>query len=178
VFNRIFMLRYSQPLVPLLAVVAGVGWAAIPRPGWRAAAGAVAMLVAGGMTLGQLSLLAGPHPADALGAWLDTRLQPGQEVARLWPEYADLDANRYQLIRLDPWRPDVPPGPAPDYIVLDDMQLGPATPALATLLAQQYMPVARFAARPHIGPFAWDEGPTPHDWKYSHPAFVVYARQP
>jgi hypothetical protein len=37
-------------------------------------------------------------------------------------------------------------------------------------------PVARLGATPHVGPFAWDEGTTPHDWKYSHPMFVVYAR--
>ena len=175
--NRVFMLRYSQPLVPLLAVAAGVGWAAIPRAGWRTAAGALAATSAGVITLGQLSLLTGPHPADGLPTWLVAHVGPGQQVARLWPAYPVLDEIRYRLVRLDPWRPDMPPGVHPDYVILDDMALGPATPALTGLLAGAYAPVARFAARPHLGPFAWDEGETPHDWKYSHPQLVVYARR-
>jgi hypothetical protein len=92
--NRVFMLRYSQPLVPLLAVAAGVGWAAIP---WRAArwpAGALALGAAAIITGGQLALLAGPHPANELLAWLQPRLAPGQQVARLWPENPVHDATR------------------------------------------------------------------------------------
>ena len=174
--NRVFMLRYSQPLVPLLATAAGVGWAMMPRPGWRMVAGALALGVAAWMTLGQVALLTGPHPANMLLAWLNERLEPGQQVAQLWPVYPVLDADRFRLIRLDPWRPDLPPGNRPDYIILDDMQLGPATPRLLERLRAEYRPVARFGAQPHVGPFAWDEGTTPHDWKYSHPTFVVYAR--
>jgi hypothetical protein len=174
--NRVFMLRYSQPLVPLLAVAAGVGWAAIPWRGARRLAGAGAVAAAAVITGGQLALLVGPHPANDLLAWLQPRLAPGQQVARLWPEYPVLDGTRYGLIRLDPWRPDLAAEARPDYIIMDDMALGPPTPALAGLLATRYREVARFAARPHLGGIAWDEGATPHDWKYSHPAFTVYRR--
>ena len=103
--NRVFMLRYSQPLVPLLAVAAGVGWAAIPWPVFRWTAGALAVGVAGVITLGQLSIMAGPHPANDLLAWLDSHLKPGQQVARLSAQYPPLDGGDIRLIRLDPWRP-------------------------------------------------------------------------
>jgi hypothetical protein len=176
--NRVFMLRYSQPLVPLLAVASGVAWAAIPRVWLRWAAGSLALAVAGWITLGQLTLLAGPHPANDLLAWLQANLKDGQQVARLWPEYPVLDERRFTLVRIDPWYPDLPAGSRPDYIIMDDMQLGPPSPALRELLARDYSNVARFGARPSIGSFTWDEGETPHDWKYSHPTFFVYARQP
>jgi hypothetical protein len=64
------MLRYTQPLIPLLCVAAGIGWAAIPFRALRAVAGTIALLVASVITLGQLSLMAGPHPADDLSAWM------------------------------------------------------------------------------------------------------------
>ena len=56
------------------------------------------------------------------------------------------------------------------------MAFGPPAPALQARLAAEYTVAARFGARPQVGPFAWDEGVTPHDWKYSHPTFTVYAR--
>lgn len=174
--NRVLMLRYTQPLVPLLTVAAGVAWAAIPRVRLRWAAGTVALAVAAWITLGQLSLMAGPHPANDLLAWLRANLKPGQEVARLWPEYADLDSRRYKLTRIDPWYPDLPPEARPSYIIMDDMQLGPPSPALRALLARDYEEVARFQALPGIAGVTWQEGETPHDWKYSHPTFTVYAR--
>ena len=37
------MLRYTQPLIPLLAVAAVVAWAAIPRPAWRTLVAAPAL---------------------------------------------------------------------------------------------------------------------------------------
>jgi hypothetical protein len=176
--NGVRMLRYDQPLLPLLAVAAGVGWAALPRPAGRGIAGAGSLATATGVTLGQLALLAGPHPADRLVAWVQAQVPPGATVARAWPEYLLVDPRRYRLLRLDPWQPAPPPGPPPDYVIMDDMQLGPPTKALADLLRQEYQPVITFAAHPQIGPLAWDEGPTPHDWKYSHPAFTVYAHRP
>jgi hypothetical protein len=175
--NRVFMLRYSQPLVPLLAVAVGIGWAAIPRTGLRWVVGAVAVGVAGVVTLGQLSIMAGPHPANELLAWLDSHVKPGEQVARLWPEYPPLDGGAIRLIRLDPWRPAMPAGATPDYIVMDNMMLGPPDPALTGVIGEAYREVARFSVQPSIGPFTWDEGSTPHDWKYSHPAFVVYERK-
>ncbi|MDQ3705603.1 MAG: glycosyltransferase family 39 protein [Chloroflexota bacterium] len=174
--SRFHMLRYSQPLMPLLAVAAGVAWVAVPRPALRWAAGALAVFVAAWITLGQLSLMLAPHPANVLLSWLRDHVRPGQQVARVWPEYPLLDDRLYDLIRLDPWQPDLPPGIHPDYIILDDMQYGPPTDALTGLLAREYKEVARFSAKPHICSFAWDEGTTPHDWKYSHPTFMVYTR--
>jgi hypothetical protein len=175
--NRVPMLRYTQPLLPLLAVAAGLGWAALPRPTWRWIGGAVAVLGAAVVTLGQLSLLAGPHPVDALQAWLVPRLQPGQQVAQVWPEYPVLDETRYQLVQIVPWAPDLAADVHPDYILMNDMLLAPPSAQLATRLAQEYREVARFSQQPHLGPFAWEEGQTPHDWKYSHPTLIVYARR-
>jgi hypothetical protein len=60
---------------------------------------------------------------------------------------------------------------------MDNMLLGPPQASLTTQIASNYRQVATFSAQPHIGPFSWDEGITPHDWKYSHPAFTVYARK-
>lgn len=172
--NRIPMLRYSQPLLPLLAVAAGVGLAAIPRPPLRWAAGALALSVAGVVTLGQLSIMGDTHPANDLLAWLQDHFQPGQTVAQVWPEYPPLDGGSYKLVRLDPWNPRLPEGVRPDYVIMDNMAFAPPSPGLAELLAHDYREVARFGARPHIGPFSWEEGNTPHDWKYSHPVFIVY----
>lgn len=175
--NRIPMMRYTQPMIPLLCVAAGIGWAAIPFRLLRGVAGAIAIAVAGVITLGQLSLMAGPHPADKLSAWMRAHLKDGQVVARLWPEYPLLDEERYRLIRLDPWWPSLAPEERPDYIILDDMQLGPGDPQLKELVARDYEQVAIFQAQPRIGGFIWSEGTTPHDWKYSHPTLVVYARR-
>lgn len=174
--NRVPMLRYSQPLLPLLAVAAGVSLVAIPTRVLRWAIGALAIGVASVITLGQLSIMAGPHPANDLLAWLQGHLQPGQTVAQIWPEYPPLDgAGEYKLIRIDPWNPQLPEGSKPDYIIFDNMAFAPPSPGLADLLANNYHEVAQFSARPQIGAFAWDEGTTPHDWKYSHPTFTVYA---
>jgi hypothetical protein len=175
--NRVFMLRYTQPLVPLLSVAAGVGWAGIPSSAWRWCSGALAITVAGIVTVGQLSLMGGTHTANELLAWLDSNVKPGQTVARPWPEYPPIDGGSIKLIRLDPWQAALPAGSNPDYIVMDNMLLGPPQAGLTARIAADYRPVATFSAQPHIGPFSWDEGITPHDWKYSHPAFVVYARK-
>ena len=173
--NRIEMLRYTHVLLPLACVCAGIGWAALSPRVLRWGVGALAVVVAGWVTLGQLSMLTGPHTANSLLTWLDANLRPGDSVARLWPEYPMLDKRLYTLIRLDPWRPDVPPGELPDYIILDDMALGPATEALIGLVASRYEEVASFGSRPQVFGNSWDEGDTPHDWKYSHPTFRVYA---
>jgi hypothetical protein len=175
--NRVSMMRYTQPMIPLLCVAAGVGWAAIPFRILRGVAGAIAIAVAGVITLGQLSLMAGPHPANDLSTWMRAHLKDGQVVARLWPEYPLLDEERYRLIRLDPWWPSLAPGERPDYIILDDMQLGPGDPQLKEMVARDYEQVATFQAQPRIGGFTWSEGTTPHDWKYSHPTLVVYVRR-
>ena len=169
------MLRYSQPLVPLLSVAAGLAISRVPLPWLRWSAAGLAYAVAGVITLGQLSLMSGPHTANELLSWLQAHLRPGQQVARLWPEYPVLDDRLYRQIRLDPWRPDMPPGARPDYIIMDDMQLGEAAPSVTGLLAHDYVQVARFHTDPQVFGFSWAEGTTPHDWKYSHPTFVVYA---
>jgi len=59
---------------------------------------------------------------------------------------------------------------------MDNMMLGPPDPTLSDLIHKEYHEVARFSAKPSVGPFTWDEGDTPHDWKYSHPTFVVYGK--
>ncbi|MEP6776388.1 MAG: hypothetical protein ABJA50_12405, partial [Chloroflexota bacterium] len=174
--NRVPMLRYSQPLLPLLAVSAGIALVVIPGRLLRWTVGALALGVAGVITLGQLSIMAGPHPANEVLAWLQGRFRPGQTVAQAWPEYPPLDgAGEYKLIRMDPWNPQLPDGSRPDYIIMDNMAFAAPSPTLAALLAHDYHEVAHFSTRPQIGPFAWDEGTTPHDWKYSHPAFTIYA---
>jgi hypothetical protein len=175
--NRVQMLRYTHVLLPLACVCAGIGWAAISPVVLRCGAGILAVLVAGWITLGQLSLMSGPHTANNLLAWLQANLRPGQEVARLWPEYPLLDKRQYMLVRPDPWRPDLDPDDHPDYIILDDMALGPLTERLTNRVAQEYREVARFSTRPQVLGYSWDEGETPHDWKYSHPTFRVYARK-
>jgi len=174
--NSVFMLRYDQPLVPLLAVAVGVGWAAIPWAWGRVVAGGLAVAWAGAITLGQLALMTEAHPANELQTWVLAQIAPGTQVARTWREYPPLDDARYPQVHLDPWLPDLAPDQSPDYIIMDDMQYGPPTPRLAARLARDYTQVARFSAQPHIGSFSWSEGSTPHDWKYSHPSFVVYRR--
>ena len=174
--NTYAMLRYTQPLIPLLAVAAGVAWAAIPSRAVRGILGVGAIAGASVISGGQLALLAGPHPANALQAWVSTQVPPGRQIARAWLPYPMIDEARYRVIRLEPWRPALPPATEPDYIVADDMMGAPA-PELTALLATRYHVVAQFAATPHLGPWSWAEGPTPHDWKYSHPSFVVYAHR-
>jgi hypothetical protein len=48
---------------------------------------------------------------------------------------------------------------------MNDMLLAPPSAQLTARLAQEYHEVARFHEQPHLGPFAWEEGQTPHDWK-------------
>jgi hypothetical protein len=149
----------------------------VPGRGAKWLSGALTVVIALWITIGQLSLMTGPHPADAIQAWLRANLREGDEVARLWPEYPVLDARRYSLLRIDPWRPHLPAGALPNYIIMDNMALGPPAPALLDLLGRSYREVARFGAQPSLFGATMPEGETPHDWKYSHPEFIVYARR-
>lgn len=174
--NRVPMLRYSQPLLPLFAVAAGVALVAIPTRILRWTSAAVAIVAAGVITLGQLSIMAGPQPANQLLAWVEAHIQRGQTVAQIWPEYPPLDgAGEYRLIRMDPWNPQLPQRSKPGFIIMDNMAFAAPSPELADLLATDYHQVAVFSAQPQIGPFTWGEGTTPHDWKYTHPTFTVFA---
>jgi hypothetical protein len=175
--NKNLMIRYTQPLIPLLAAAAGTAWAAVPRARIRALIAVPVVAGAGIITLSQLALLGGPHPVNDLQAWLETRLRPGAQVAEMWPEYPALDGSRYRLSEIVPWKPDLLPDAHPDYILMNNMNWGAPTERLAARLAQDYVIVARFGAVPHLGPLEWDEGPTPHDWKYNHPTLLVYARR-
>jgi hypothetical protein len=46
-----------------------------------------------------------------------------------------------------------------------------------SLVESEYEEVARFGVRPFVLGIEWDEGRTPHDWKYSHPELVVFRKE-
>jgi len=175
--SRIPVARYALPLLPVLAVEAGVMFAAVPLR-WRLPAAAAALLPPLVLAAGQAGLLAGEHTAQRAGDWIAEHAPPGATVAQVWPEYPLLDARHVVPVPLytRSTAPAGEPGLAADFVVLDGLRLEPFTAGTRDALARGYEEVASFTRPPHLGPLVLPEPWPAHDWKYTHPALEVWRR--
>ena len=173
--SRIPVARYALPLLPALAVAAGVALSA-PRTRPRIALVALALVLPLLLTLGQVGLLRGAHTAERAGDWIAARAAPGTSVARLWPEYPLLDARRFTLVPLHTRSTAGGGALGATVVVLDDLQVEPFDPGTAAALARDYRLEATFTRPPRLGPLPLPEPWPAHDWKYTHPALRVLRR--
>lgn len=174
--SRVPVARYALPLLPPLAVEAGVALARLgPRP--RLLAGVAALLPPLLLSLGQDGIMAGEHTAQRAGDWIARNAPAGATVAQLWPEYPLLDARRVTPVPLHTRSTAAgAPLPAADFVVLDDLQAEPYPEATQVRLARAYEPAAAFTRRPALGPLVLPEPWPAHDWRYTHPALRVLRR--
>jgi Dolichyl-phosphate-mannose-protein mannosyltransferase len=168
------LLRYQLPLLPFLAVAAGAALTSLP-PIWRWSLGALAIIFPVAASLAQVSYMRAEHPANRVLAVILKSVPAGTPIARLAPELPPLDRKIY---------------PQQQYIFTDDLTRNPPAWALTAnlpdtdypsatraLLAARFDIVGEFST-PRLFPWAtFGESGAPHDWKYTHPAMVLYRRR-
>jgi hypothetical protein len=174
--SRVPVARYALPLLPPLAVEAGVALSRL-EPRKRLPACVAALLPPLLLSLGQDGILAGTHTAQHAGDWIAQHAPAGATVAQLWPEYPLLDTRRVTPVPLHTRSTAAgAPPPAADLVVLDDLQVEPFPDATQAALLRDYPPAATFTRRPAPGPLVHPEPGPAHDWKYTHPALRVLRR--
>jgi hypothetical protein len=171
--SRFPMGRYAVPLLPFLAVAAGLAMARLH--GLRIALAVTAALgpelLYSGAAVAQLGLV---HPYQRAADWIESNVPAGASLARLWAEYPPLEPGRHRLEMLqDPFalegRAYAPQ--AADVVVLDDLPLHAWRSELLADLAQNYREAARFGPQRPL-PEPW----RPHDSRYPGPAVRVLLR--
>jgi hypothetical protein len=166
--SRFPMGRYELPLLPFLAVAAGL---ALARLGWIPLALVLAPPLA--YSLAMDAALFGAHPYARAAAVIETRAPAGGSVARLWAEYPPLDAGRFTKLPLaDPFGLTGQGYRAlgADFVVLDDLPLHAWRPELIADLQAHYS--AHHFGKPLLLPEPW----APHDSRYPRPEVIVYQR--
>ncbi len=167
------MLRYQLPLLPFLALAAGIAIHQCPAP-LRWALGCAALLFPLAGSIDQFLMMRSEHPGNqALTAILET-VPAGSVISRLTVEMPPLDRKVY------------PKGPNP---FLDDLRLSrPAYVVTSNLpdkeypetnlqlLKGEYGILGEFALRRRFPWATLGEAGSPHDWKYTHPRLVLYRR--
>lgn len=174
--SRIPVARYALPLLPVLAVEAGIALGAL-RPRRRATLAGMALVPPLLLSVGQVGLMRDVHTAQRTADWMVAHSAPGTSVAQLWPEYPVLDGRRFTLHPLQTssdTRPRVPL--SADLVVLDDLQIERFPAETQAALAHDYRPEVVFTRPPRLGPFVLPEPWAAHDWKYTHPALKVLRR--
>jgi hypothetical protein len=170
--SRFPMGRYELPLLPFLAVAAGLALANLRGAAARAVLlGALAPPLA--YSLAADAALYGAHPYAGAGAFIELRSPLGASVARLWSEYPPLDAERYPpLLLADPFalRGEGYRALESDFVVLDDLPLHGWREELRADLA------AHYAERRFEKPLPLPEPFAPHDSRYPRPSVTVYER--
>jgi hypothetical protein len=174
---RFPMSRYVLPVLPLLAVCAGLVLARLH--GVRlAAAAALALLPPFALAAAVVGTLRRPHPAQLAADWLDATA-PGASVATLWEEIPLLDlSQRRREPLVDPFGLEGRPFTAPtaDRVVLDDLPIHAWRPELIRTLATDYRLAAVFTSPPRLFGVVLPEPIAAHDWRYGHPVIAVYEK--
>ena len=171
--SRFPMGRYELPLLPFLAVAAGLALARLHPTGRRAAL-LVALAPPLAYSLAADAALFGAHPYANAGAFIRSRAPQGASVARLWSEYPPLDAQPYPPLTLaDPFALQGQAYRAldSDVVVLDDLPLHGWREELQADLAAHYV------ARRFETSFGLPEPFAPHDSRYPRPRVTVYERR-
>ncbi|CAN5577501.1 hypothetical protein BH23CHL2_BH23CHL2_18290 [soil metagenome] len=110
-------LRYTLPLLPVLALVAGgLLWAATSRPGWSRTGQivtAAVIAITAVWAFGFVSIYSSQHPRSAASEWIYDNIEPGSVLtAESWDDSLPLrlegESNTYTLQSLDIYG-DLPP---------------------------------------------------------------------
>ncbi len=166
-------LRYQAPFLPLGAVAAGCVLSGMGR--WRFGVGAAALLVAGLTSVRLVEARLAPHPANLAMSVIRRSAQPGDRVARLFPELPPLDPEKYPL-EPNPMLDDLAADP-PEWVLLSSMAASPYPQANLDLLERDYERLAVFRPRPLWLWTTLGEGRTPLDWKYLRLELTLYRRR-
>jgi hypothetical protein len=118
---------------------------------------------------------------------VERHLPRGASIQKGWPELPPLNPAKFQITNFfdQPRMADfheyfVHETGSPhfsDYVMLDNLPTLQIPRTFLDELGQNYNLVAEFRQPPRISTLELPEWEPPHDWKYSHPTFVVYARE-
>jgi len=168
------LLRYLIPLLPFLAIAAGMAIASLAEE-WQWVVGSAALVFPLGASLAQVHYMRLPHPANQILLVILDSVPPGTPVSRLMTGLPPLDGKVYPM-GPNPFVDDLTRDP-PAWVLTADLpdQEYPATTRV--LLKKSYDRIAE-ARSPRI--LAWatlGESGAPHDWKYTHPWMALYRRR-
>lgn len=165
-------LRDQAPILPLGAVAAGCVLSRMG--GWRWWVGAAALLAAGLTSIRLVEARLSPHPANLAMSVIRRSAQPGDRVARLFPERPPLDSQEYPL-GPNPLLDDLTADP-PEWVLLDLTAAAPVPERNLALLDRDYERLAVFRPRPLWMWTTLGEARTPLDWLYLRPELTLYRR--
>jgi uncharacterized membrane protein YhaH (DUF805 family) len=175
------MLRYTLPLVPLIALAAALALtAARIRESWRPWIYVLALCIPLLSSWMQTMILVREHPARSAARWVASNIPDGSRIGQIWAEIPPLDRRRYDVHQLHGiFGHDAEDSQDRDrqFLILDNLPLQPFSPSFAERLAREYDPVAEFRSDPRIGRWTFPEVDAPHDWKYTHPVVRIYRRK-
>lgn len=166
--------RYALPLLPFMALAAGIALARLRRP---VLAVALMLVLAPPVvySLGTVALLREAHPYQHASLWVEANVPRGASVARLWAEYPPLDHGRYEVKMLaDPFALRSRPYRAlgEDVVILEDLPLHAWRPELLSDLRQNYGEAVSFGEERLLA-----EPWLPHDSRYTRPEVRVFRRK-
>ncbi len=168
------LLRYLIPLLPFLAVAAGIAIATFGQ-GWQWLAGCAVLVFPVCASLAQLHYMTSSHPANQiLHVILDT-VPPGTTVSRLIRELPPLDCKIYPM-GPNPFFADLTQDP-PAWVLTADLPTQEYPAATQALLKNSYEKIAEARISRILAWATFGESGAPHDWKYTHPWMALYRRR-
>jgi hypothetical protein len=175
------MIRYTLPLVPLIALAAALALSAVRfRESWRPWIYALALCIPLVSSAMQVLILVREHPARNAARWVASNVPDGSRIGQIWSDLPPLDRRRYDVYPLRGIFGDGAEDPKDrdrQFLILDDLPLRPFSPWFTEYLTLEYDLVAEFRSDPGIGDWTFPESDAPHDWKYSHPVIRIYRRK-
>lgn len=168
------LLRYLIPLLPFLAIAAGMAIASL-ADGWQWVVGSAALVFPLGASLAQVHYMTLPHPANQILLVILDSVPPGTPVSRLLVGLPPLDPRVYPMGQ-NPFVDDLTRDP-PAWVLTADLPAQEYPATTRALLKKCYDKTAE-ARIPRV--LAWatlGESGAPHDWKYTHPWMVLYRRR-
>jgi uncharacterized membrane protein YhaH (DUF805 family) len=175
------MIRYTLPLVPLIALAAALALTAGRiRESWRPWIYALSLCIPLVSSWMQTMILVREHPARSAASWVASNIPEGSRIGQIWGEIPPVDRRRYDVHQLHGiFGHDAEDSQDRDrqFLILDNLPLQPFLPSFAERLAREYDLVAEFRSDPRIGRWTFPESDAPHDWKYTHPVVRIYRRK-
>ncbi|HVN77716.1 MAG TPA: glycosyltransferase family 39 protein [Terriglobia bacterium] len=168
------LLRYLIPLLPFLAIAAGIAIASLTRwPQW--VVGCTALVFPVCASLAQLHYMISPHPANQILPVILNSVTPGTPVSRLLVGLPPLDTRVYPMgpsLFFSDLTKELPP-----WVLMADLpdQEYPLTTRVA--LKDRYDEIAEARSGRILAWATLGESGAPHDWKYTHPWMTLYRRR-
>jgi len=168
------LLRYQAPLIPAMAIASAVALGRL-RSRWRWPATFATILFPLAASLAQVRFMRSEHPANLMLPVVLETVPAGAPIARLAAEIPPLDTKVYPM-GPNPFLDDITRDP-PAWVLTLDLPDQPYPAASQRLLKTRYERVAGFRLEPSVAWATFGEAGAPHDWKYTHPAVVLYRRR-